>query len=127
MKSQQVPEKGGDEGAKATTSATSGTTTTKQDAAGSTGSTPTTGVVGELSSLLKSLHVQGTALRARQVRQLQPEELRATLLDGGATHCLRQRRDMDEWEQSVPVTVKLATGDTDLRQCPCNASSRSAS
>ena len=40
------------------------------------------------------------------------------MLDGGATHCLRKKASQQEWDQAHPVTVRLATGEVNLRQCP---------
>ena len=34
------------------------------------------------------------------------------LLDGGATHCLRQANNQEEWERAREVTVQLAQGDS---------------
>ena len=76
----------------------------------------------DVTTLLKSLKVtqgggQEPGLRVCQVRKLQPHEEMTTLLDGGATHCLRQTRGGHEWQRAQPVTVKLATGAVQLRQC----------
>ena len=57
-------------------------------------------------------------IRTYNVRKLQSEENEGTLLDGGATHCLRKKASQQEWDQAHPVTVRLATGEVNLRQCP---------
>ena len=37
-------------------------------------------------------------------------EDRVVLLDGGATHCLRQAKNQKEWEEASPATMQLASG-----------------
>jgi len=43
---------------------------------------------------------------------------RRALLDGGATHCLRQAADEAEWKSGIEVEVALASGTAMLRQIP---------
>ena len=85
--------------------------TTKQDA-----------LMTEVTSLLRSLRVQGQGepqIRMVEVRSLQkPVEGGHTLLDGGATHCLRKWRTSQEWNEAIPVNVKLAAGEVQMRQHP---------
>ena len=69
----------------------------------------------EVTSLLKSLRLQPPQLRAYQLKKIDEVGSKATLLDGGATHCLRKREDEKEWEESVPVKVQLASGEASMR------------
>ena len=50
------------------------------------------------------------------------EGLGRVLLDGGATHCLRQPSSSKEWEESAPVQVQLASGQAEMRIHPKNKS-----
>ena len=75
--------------------------------------------MAEVTHLLKSLRVSGGGepqIRVCQVRQLSAEDGGSTLLDGGATHCLKRARSPQEWETAKSVTVKLASGEAQLRQ-----------
>ena len=77
-------------------------------------------LVSEVTSLLRSIRVQGDP----QVRKLSVNRLQAkdqgghTLIDGGATHCMRTARSEAEWEEANPVMVKLAAGEMGMRQHP---------
>ena len=90
----------------------------------STLSTPTvaaTGetLMGEVAGLLRSLRLQADpppSIRACQLRKVQAGEMRTCLLDGGATHCLRQCRNEAEWCNGGEVSVALAQGDVVMRQ-----------
>ena len=72
----------------------------------------------EVTSLLRSLRVQGPQMRACHLRKIQADDDEGTLLDGGATHCMRQRTSEEEWQGAEPVTVRLATGEVRMRQDP---------
>ena len=139
LKRQQVGDKGGSAGKSATTTSTTTETSTagggksddmveppKQEVMGekSTSSTSTaaaTGetLMGEVAGLLRSLRLQADrppSIKACQLRKVQAGELRSCLLDGGATHCLRQFRTEAEWCESSEVSVALAQGDVMMRQ-----------
>ena len=78
-------------------------------------------LMSEVTSLLRSLRVQGgePQIRMIEVRSINEVETGAhTLLDGGATHCLRQCRDQREWDEASAVNVKLAAGEMKMRQHP---------
>ena len=78
---------------------------------------PENKLMAEVTHLLKSLRVNGGGepqIRVCQVRQLSAEETSSTLLDGGATHCLKRARSQVEWDNARPVTVKLASGEAQL-------------
>lgn len=54
---------------------------------------PTTGetaLVQEVTSLLKSLRTESAAIKVYSVRRISSSEEQVVLLDGGATHCLRE-------------------------------------
>ena len=70
----------------------------------------------EVTSLLKAIRLdRGPQMKVCQIRKMMPDEEMRTLIDGGATHCLRQARSQAEWEESVPVSVQLATGEAKMR------------
>ena len=76
-------------------------------------------LMGEVAGLLRSLRLQADpppSIRACQLRKVQAGEVRTCLLDGGATHCLRQVRNEVEWNNSQEVSVALAQGDVVMRQ-----------
>ena len=75
----------------------------------------TEGLMTEVTSLLKSLRMSPPQLRAYQVNKMSGGESQRTLLDGGATHCLRAARDGREWMEGAPVNVQLAAGSADMR------------
>ena len=75
------------------------------------------GLMTEVTSLLKSLRVatqRGPQIRAYRLKSAEVQgegrSVGRMLLDGGATHCLRQPNSNKEWEESVPVQVQLASG-----------------
>ena len=74
-------------------------------------------LVSEVTSLLKSLRVQGPQIKVCQVNKVQASGEEGTLLDGGATHCLRTRKIEEEWKEVDEVVVKLAAGEMKMRQC----------
>ena len=69
----------------------------------------------EVTSLLKAIRLDRAQLKVCQIKKMMPEDEMRTLIDGGATHCLRQAVDQAEWEESVPVSVQLATGEAKMR------------
>ena len=94
----------------------------KEEATGGTGNQDA--LITEVTSLLKSLRVQGAEpqIRMVKVKSLQPQtEHGHTLIDGGATHCLRTRRNDREWQEAREVNVKLASGEVRMRQHPKTA------
>eukprot|EP00435_Cladocopium_sp_Y103_P069220 s75_g32.t3 len=92
-------------------------TSPKEEATGVTNNQEA--LMSEVTSLLRSIRVQGgePTVRAIQLRSMHEEGGGHTLIDGGATHCLRQRRTQEEWLKASPVSVKLAAGETKMRQC----------
>eukprot|EP00434_Breviolum_minutum_P024672 symbB.v1.2.021788.t1/scaffold1903.1/size96501/2 len=76
----------------------------------------------EVSSLLKSIRLQGAGpqLRAYCVRSTAYESGNEgwTLLDGGATHCLRRKTSDKEWRESAVVKVQLASEEVEMRLHP---------
>ena len=97
----------------------------KSDSAAGDGGVDTTEASGavlmsEVTSLLKSIRMQGESgprLRAYHVKSI-GDVKEETLLDGGATHCMRQARSKLEWEQSCPVQVQLASQEVQMRLHP---------
>ena len=87
-----------------------------QGAQGETGSTQA--LVSEVTSLLKSLRMGQPQLSAIRVKRLDKTNAKTTLLDGGATHCLRPMKDELEWESAQECRVALASGFTSLRMVP---------
>ena len=76
-------------------------------------------LMGEVAGLLRSLRLQADpppSIKACQVRKLQTDETASCLLDGGATHCLRQCRSEKEWREGREVSVALAHGDVVMKQ-----------
>ena len=77
------------------------------------------GLMNEVTSRLKSLRMQPPQLRAYNLRRLGDKgTLMRTLLDGGATHCLRVARNEKEWNEAIPVSVQLASGNVEMRMNP---------
>ena len=68
----------------------------------------------EVTSLLKTLRV-GPAAKAVSLRSVREGRFDETLLDGGATHCLRQARTEKEWSQAKTIEVQLASGTVEMR------------
>ena len=87
-----------------------------QGAQGETGSTQA--LVSEVTSLLKSLRMGQPQLSAIRVKRLDQTNAKTTLLDGGATHCLRPMKNEMEWESAQECRVALASGFTSLRMVP---------
>ena len=80
-------------------------------------------LMSEVTTFLRSFRVGGgdgmPQLRACQMRRLELDHTEgSTLLDGGATHCLRERRSEQEWKKAVEVRVQVASGEVVLRQDP---------
>ena len=78
-------------------------------------------LMDEVAGLLRSLRLQHDpqpALRGCQVRRLGAKDQVRCLLDGGATHCMRQCENEQEWAKAVEVSVSLAQGDAVMRQDP---------
>lgn len=74
----------------------------------------------EVTSLLKSLSMteeNEPRVKNCQIKRLRADEKSSVLLDGGATHCVRERRSIEEWERASSVRVQLASGEIELRQC----------
>ena len=89
---------------------------------GGVDSTDASGAVlmNEVTSLLKSIRMQGESgprLRAYHVKSIGSIK-EETLLDGGATHCMRQAKSKQEWEQGCPVQVQLASQEVQMRLHP---------
>eukprot|EP00435_Cladocopium_sp_Y103_P057857 s294_g20.t1 len=74
---------------------------------------PVKELLQETAGLLRSL--RGPTLKKIMLNSLEVRDQRA-LLDGGATHCLRQAGSESEWQNAKEVTVQLAQGSTVLRQ-----------
>ena len=84
------------------------------------GEASTAGFMNEVTSLLKSIRMQGGGgpqLRAFQVMSV-GDAREETLLDGGATHCMRQAKSKQEWDQGSPVQVQLASQEVEMRLHP---------
>ena len=99
----------------------------EQPTTGSTGETTATAgesaLLTEVTSLLRSLRSsgqsseqRGPAVRVAYVKKLDPTENTSYLLDGGATHPLRQCRNRAEWNAATPTVVNPALGEATLRQ-----------
>ena len=71
----------------------------------------------EVTSLLRSLRVE-PRLNAFRIMKVGAAEEKVVLLDGGATHCLRQARSQEEWESASPTMVQLAAGSVTMRMHP---------
>ena len=70
----------------------------------------------EMTSLLRSLRITEPQIKVVQIMRVAEGPSKMTLLDGGATHCLRMARDAQEWNEARPIVVKLASGQAHLRQ-----------
>ena len=79
-------------------------------------------MMSEVTSLLKSLRVESNSVKAIRLCNVTTGKHKTVLLDGGATHVLRQARDDNEWNLSQEVQVSLASGSTCLRQDPWTGS-----
>ena len=74
---------------------------------GETGSTQA--LMSEVTSLLRSLRMD-PQMKVMRVKKLEVGDVKTTLLDGGATHCLRPAKSRQEWETSMECQVSLASG-----------------
>ena len=96
----------------------------EQAATGSTGETTATAgetaLLTEVTSFLRSLRSSGQqrspAVKVACVKKLDPTENTSYLLDGGATHPLRQCKNRAEWNAATPTVVNLALGEAKLLQ-----------
>ena len=78
---------------------------------------PGTGeLVSEVASFLRSLRTGDPKIRVCYIKKVSDAKDGSVLLDDGATHCLRQAKDEDEWNRAKEITVHLATGQIQLRQ-----------
>ena len=87
---------------------------------GSTSGGAQEGLVQEVTSLLRSLRASempSRMMRVCQLKKLTAEDFVTTLIDGGATHCLRTKRSQEEWDDGIRVKVQLASGEVEMRQC----------
>lgn len=73
-------------------------------------------LVKEAASLLKSL--RAPSMKATRLCSLEGCSSGRALLDGGATHVLRQARSDEEFASAAPIRVELAAGEITLRQLP---------
>lgn len=75
-------------------------------------------LMSEVTSLLRSIRVQGEgpSVKAVKVRSIHHGR-EHTLIDGGATHCMRTKRNEEEWKSAKEVIVKLAEGEAKMKQC----------
>ena len=87
-----------------------------QNSAG-TGEADSATLMSEVTSLLRSMRMSSMPqLSAISIKRLDNTGARTTLLDGGATHCLRPMVNQREWDKAQDCKVALATGSVDLRQ-----------
>ena len=87
---------------------------------GSSGNGGGEALLAEVTHLLKSIrvpHQEGPQLRAYRVCRVEGPVEQKTLLDGGATHCMRTA-EKGEWSQSLPVKVQLASEEVEMRMHP---------
>ena len=77
-------------------------------------------LMSEVTSLLRSIRVQNSEPQIKMitVKSLHTGQKGHTLLDGGATHCLRTARSEEEWNAAATVNVQLASGEVTMRQHP---------
>ena len=75
-------------------------------------------MINEVTNLLKSLRIpqDRPQLRVCQIRVEKDDEEQYALVDGGATHCLRQAQTQEEWDRAMMVKVQLAAGESEMRQ-----------
>ena len=73
-------------------------------------------LVSEVTALLRSMRMQGPRRSAISIKRLERNLSKTTLLDGGATHCLRPTTSQQEWDAAQECTVALATGSVELKQ-----------
>ena len=87
-----------------------------QNSAG-TGEADSATLMSEVTSLLRSMRMSSMPqLSAISIKRLDNTGARTTLLDGGATHCLRPMVNQREWDKAQDCKVALATGSVELRQ-----------
>ena len=93
----------------------------RNEASVRTASTGDGSLINEVTNLLRSMKISsdGDPAVKAMVKQVvySVEKNHRVLIDGGATHCLR-RATNEEWDQSLDVTVHLATGTVKLKQHP---------
>ena len=76
-------------------------------------------LVQEVTSLLRSLRTETTSsasIKVCSVRRISSTEEQVVLIDGGATHCLREVKSDEEWKKAKEIRVALAEGDTMMKQ-----------
>ena len=76
-------------------------------------------LVQEVTSLLRSLRTESTSsasIKVCSVRRISSTEQQVVLIDGGATHCLREVKNEEEWRKAKEIRVALAEGDTVMKQ-----------
>ena len=78
-------------------------------------SSAATDLITEVTGLLKSMRISGPQVRMVTIRSLKSGEPTEVLLDGGATHCLREAKSRAEWEKGVATQVQLASGSVEMR------------
>lgn len=83
-------------------------------------------LMNEVTGLLKSMRMTGPQVRMVTIRSIRSGEQAEVLLDGGATHCLREARSKAEWEKGTPTQVQLASGSVEMRMNPPNGNNPSA-
>ena len=88
---------------------------THQQGSGETADT-TKELLTEMTGLLRSLRITEPQMKVCQVMKISGGSNNMTLLDGGATHCLRKAGSDREWKEGKPIVVKLASGHAQLRQ-----------
>ena len=74
--------------------------------------------MSEVTSLLRSMRLDGGDPQIRMIcmKRVNQEDPKTTLLDGGATHCLRPAKSRQEWETSMECEVSLTSGRIWMRQ-----------
>ncbi len=76
-------------------------------------------LVQEVTSLLRSLRTDSTSsasIKVCTIRRISSTEEQVVLIDGGATHCLREVKNDEEWRKAKDIRVALAEGDTVMKQ-----------
>ena len=71
------------------------------------------GVATEVVQLIRSMK---TSVKSTRLVAVNSGSSERALLDGGATHILRQARSTEEYQMAVPTRVELAAGEVTLRQ-----------
>ena len=89
----------------------------KSQSSAGTGEADSATLMSEVTSLLRSMRMSSMPqLSAISIKRLDRTGARTTLLDGGATHCLRPMANQREWDKAQECKVALATGSVDLKQ-----------